>query len=311
MSKRFSLFVAALLAFAVLAITTPILAPDLFAQASSSQSAASPQDQQLLPKVESYLRNLFSWGPEYKVNLGPVTPADIPDLLKIPVSVDHAGQNEKGTVYVTKDARFMFRGEIRDMTKNPFADNLAKITTADSPSAGPTAAKLTVVEFSDFECPHCQEAFGILKEIEPEFPQVRWVFKNFPLEQIHPWAMSAALAGRCVYKSSNAAFLKFQDSVFTNQSAITPDNAWDMLTQYAVAAGLPAAAEASADALHSCMTDPGTKSAVEADIAEGKALEVESTPTFFINGRPFQPSDKASFEQILRFALSHLEPSSH
>ena len=311
MSKRFSLFVAALLAFAVLAITTPILAPDLFAQASSSQSAASPQDQQLLPKVESYLRNLFSWGPEYKVNLGPVTPADIPDLLKIPVSVDHAGQNEKGTVYVTKDARFMFRGEIRDMTKNPFADNLAKITTADSPSTGPTAAKLTVVEFSDFECPHCQEAFGILKEIEPEFPQVRWVFKNFPLEQLHPWAMSAALAGRCVYKSSNAAFLKFQDSVFTNQSAITPDNAWDMLTQYAVAAGLPAAAEASADALHSCMTDPGTKSAVEADIAEGKALEVESTPTFFINGRPFQPSDKASFEQILRFALSHLEPSSH
>lgn len=305
MSKRFSLFVAALLAFAVLAITTPILAPDLFAHASSSQSAASPQDQQLLSKVESYLRNLFSWGPEYKVNLGPVTPADIPDLLKIPVSVDHAGQNEKGTVYVTKDARFMFRGEIRDMTKNPFADNLAKITTADSPSTGPTAAKLTVVEFSDFECPHCQEAFGILKEIEPEFPQVRWVFKNFPLEQIHPWAMSAALAGRCVYKSSNAAFLKFQDSVFTNQSAITPDNAWDMLTQYAVATG------ASADALHSCMTDPGTKSAVEANIAEGKALEVESTPTFFINGRPFQPSDKASFEQILRFALSHLEPSSH
>lgn len=305
MSKRFSLFVAALLAFAVLAITTPILAPDLFAQASSSQSAASPQDQQLLSKVESYLRNLFSWGPEYKVNLGPVTPADIPDLLKIPVSVDHAGQNEKGTVYVTKDARFMFRGEIRDMTKNPFADNLAKITTADSPSTGPTAAKLTVVEFSDFECPHCQEAFGILKEIEPEFPQVRWVFKNFPLEQLHPWAMSAALAGRCVYKSSNAAFLKFQDSVFTNQSAITPDNAWDMLTQYAVATG------ASADALHSCMTDPGTKSAVEANIAEGKALEVESTPTFFINGRPFQPSDKTSFEQILRFALSHLEPSSH
>ncbi|HKT46597.1 MAG TPA: thioredoxin domain-containing protein [Candidatus Acidoferrales bacterium] len=305
MFKRLSLLAVALLALAFLTITTPILAPDLFAQASSSQSAASPQDQQLLSKVESYLRNLFSWGPEYKVNLGPVTPADIPDLLKIPVSVDHAGQNEKGTVYVTKDARFMFRGEIRDMTKNPFADNLAKITTADSPSAGPTAAKLTVVEFSDFECPHCQEAFGILKEIEPEFPQVRWVFKNFPLEQLHPWAMSAALAGRCVYKSSNAAFLKFQDSVFTNQSAITPDNAWDMLTQYAFATG------ASADALHSCMTDPGTKSAVEADIAEGKSLDVESTPTFFINGRPFQPSDKASFEQILRFALSHLEPSSH
>ena len=287
------------LPFALFAVA--ILARVSFAQAESSAPSApatSTENQQLLSKVESYLRNLFGWGPEYKINLGPVTPAEIPGLMKIPVSVDHAGQNEKGTVYTTKDAHFMFRGEIRDMTKNPFADNLAKITTADSPSTGPAGAKLTVVEFSDFECPHCQEAFNILKQIEPEFPQVRWVFKNFPLEQLHPWAMSAALAGRCVYKSSNAAFLKFQDSVFTNQSAITPDNAWDMLTGYAVAAG------ASADALHSCMTDPAAKSSVEADIAEGKSLQVESTPTFFINGRPFQPSDKASFEQILRFALS-------
>jgi len=301
MSKRLSILPFALFTLAILVLTPPS-----FAQAASpSQTSTLPASPELLSKVESYLRNLFGWGPEYKINLGPVTPAEIPDLLKIPVSVDHAGQNEKGTVYVTKDARFMFRGEIRDMTKNPFADNLAKITTADSPSKGPAGAKLTVVEFSDFECPHCQEAYSILQQIEPEFPQVRWVFKNFPLEQLHPWAMSAALAGRCVYKTSNDAFLKFQDSVFTNQSAITPDNAWDMLTGYAVVAG------ASADALHSCMTDPATKSVVGADVAEGKSLEVESTPTFFINGRPFQPSDKASFEQILRFALSRLQPSSH
>ena len=303
MPKCSSLFSSVLIAISFFSLTffaAPLATAQTFAQSSvQSAPATSTQDQQLLSKVESYLRELFGWGPQYKINLGPVTPAEIPGLLKIPVSVDHAGQNEKGTVYVTKDARFMIRGEIRDMSKNPFADNLAKITTAGSPSTGPAGAKLTVVEFSDFECPHCQEAFNILKQIEPEFPQVRWVFKNFPLEQIHPWAMSAALAGRCVYKSSNATFLKFQDSVFTNQSAITPDNAWDMLTQYAVAAG------ASADALHSCMTDAATKSAVEADIAEGKSLQVESTPTFFINGRPFQPSDKASFEQILRFALSH------
>ena len=303
MSKRLSLISFAIIAVSFFSLALFVPTPLAAAQTPTRSSAASPE---LLSKVESYLRNLFGWGPEYKINLGPVTSAEIPDLLKIPVSVDFQGNNQKGTVYVTKDAHFMFRGEVRDMTKNPFADNLAKITTANSPSKGPADAKLTVVEFSDFECPHCQEAHNILLQIEPEFPQVRWVFKNFPLAQIHPWAMSAALAGRCVYKTSNdAAFLKFQDSVFTNQSAITPDNAWDMLTGYAVAAG------ASADALHSCMTDPSTKSAVEADLAEGKSLEVESTPTFFINGRPFQPSDKASFEQILRFALSRLSSQPH
>lgn len=290
MSKRFSLLAVALsfVALSAAAQTKP----------ATQTAAPSPANQQLLSKVESYLRVLFGWGPEYKVTLGPVTPAEIPGLDKIPVTIKYQGHDEKGTVYVTKDARFMFRGEIRDMTKDPFAANRAKITTADSPSVGPSNAKVTVVEFSDFECPHCQEMYSILKQIEPEFPQVRFVYKNFPLEQLHPWAMSAALAGRCVYKTSPSAFEKFQDSVFTNQDALTADNAWDMLTGYAVAAG------ASADALHSCMTDPATKSAVQADIAEGKSLDVESTPTFFINGRPFQAADRASLEQIIRFALS-------
>src|SRR5690242_8954831 len=122
MSKRLILISSALIAFSFFSLAL-FIAPSVATAQTSTQSSAAPsaQDQQLLSNVESYLRNLFGWGPEYKINLGPVTPAEIPDLLKIPVSVDHAGQNEKGTVYVTKDAHFMFRGEIRDMTKNPFA----------------------------------------------------------------------------------------------------------------------------------------------------------------------------------------------
>lgn len=300
MSKRAAVFTLAI--FATLALA--------FGQTkspshSTAQSAASAtENSQLLSKVESYLRVLFGWGPEYKVKLGPVTPSEIPDLLKVPVSVNYEGHDENGTVYVTKDARFMFRGEIRDMSKDPFAETRAKIKLGDSPSLGPAGAKLTVVEFSDFECPHCQEVYSILKVVEPEFPQVRFVFKNFPLEQIHPWAMTAALAGRCVYKSgSSADFLKFQDSVFINQDAITADNAWDQLTQYAVTA---LGTQGSADSLHSCMTAPETKAAVEADIAEGKSLGVESTPTFFVNGRPVVGGDRQSLEQIIRFELSRI-----
>jgi len=270
--------------------------------AAQSSAAASPQDQQLLSKVESYLRNLFGWGPEYKVKLGPVTPSPLPELEQIPVSVNYQGHDETGTVYVTKDARFMFRGELRDMSKDPFAENRAKIKLGDSPSSGPATAKLTVVEFSDFECPHCQELYSILKVVEPEFPQVRFVYKNFPLQEIHPWAMTAALAGRCIYKTSgSSAFLKYQDAIFTNQDAITADNAWDQVTAAAVSAG------ATADALHSCMTAPETKTAVDADIAEGKSLGVESTPTFYLNGRAFQGGDRESVEQIIRFALAHAE----
>lgn len=248
---------------------------------------------------------LFGWGPEYKVKVGPATPSEIPDLVKVAVSVNYQGHDETGNVYVTKDGRYMFRGEIRDMSKDPFAENRAKIKLGDSPSKGPADAKLTVVEFSDFECPHCQEVYTALKVVEPEFPQVRFVYKNFPLVQIHPWAMTAALAGRCVYKSgSSSAFLKFQDSVFTNQGVITADSAWDQLTQYAVSA---LGTEGSADALHACMTAPETKAAVEADITEGKSLGVESTPTFFLNGRPVIGGDRQSLEQIIRFDLSRAQ----
>ena len=283
---------------AFLAVIVVALAISAAAQTKPAAPASTATNDALTAKVESYLRVLFGWTPEYKVTLGPVTPSPIPDLVQVPVSVTYQGHVDTGTFYVTKDGGFMVRGELRDLSKDPFAETRAKIKLGDSPSIGPASAKLTVVEFSDFECPHCQEMYSTLKVVEPEFPQVRFVFKNFPLEELHPWAMTAALAGRCVYKTSSAAFMKFQDTIFENQGAINPDNAWDQITAAAVDAGL------SADALHSCMTAPETKAAVDADIAEGKSLGVESTPTFFLNGRTFLGGDRQAVEQIIRFDLS-------
>ncbi|MGC1290654.1 MAG: thioredoxin domain-containing protein, partial [Candidatus Acidiferrales bacterium] len=189
---------------AFLAVILVAIASSAAAQTKPAAPASTATNDALVAKVESYLRVLFGWTPDYKVTVGPATPSPIPDLMQIPVSVTHQGHDETGTVYVTKDGRFMVRGEIRDMSKDPFAENRAKIKLGDSPSIGPADAKLTVVEFSDFECPHCQEMYSILKVVEPEFPQVRFVFKNFPLEQLHPWAMTAALAGRCVYKAASS-----------------------------------------------------------------------------------------------------------
>lgn len=291
MPKGAPLFV---LILALLLLAIPSISPAQNAAPSSANPA-------LAAKVESYLRVLFGWGPDYKVKLGAFTPSAIPDLLEVPVTVNYQNNGQTGTVYVTKDGKFMLRGEIRDLSKDPFAENRAKINLGDSPATGPAEAKLTIVEFSDFECPHCQEMYAVVGAMETEFPQVRFVYKNFPLQQIHPWAMTAALAGRCVYKTSNRDFLKFQGSIFQNQAAITPDNAWDQVTAAAVSAGV------SADALHSCMTAPDTKAAVEADLAEGKSLGVESTPTFFLNGRAFQAADRPSFEQMIRFDLSRAQ----
>ena len=266
--------------------------------ATASPAAALPNNDPLLAKVEAYLRVLFAWGPDYQIKLGPATQAQIPDLYKIPVQVTHQGQPDNGTVYVTKDGRYMFRGEIRDLAADPFAANRAKLNLSGSPSIEPADAKVTVVEFSDFECPHCQEMYSILKVVEPEFPQVRFVFKNFPLTEIHPWAMTAAIATRCAFQSSPDAFWKVNNQLFDNQDIITADNVWDEVTGFAASAGL------SADTFHACMAAPEAKAKVEADLAEGKALKVESTPTLFINGRPMIGGDKQLLEETIRFELS-------
>lgn len=291
--------------FLVLAIPLASWAQSTTAQTRPPRSndgtraaTALPNNNALLTKAEAYLRVLFAWGPDYQIKLGPAKPAQIPDLDEVPVQVNHEGHSETGTIYVTKDGRYMFRGEIRDLAVDPFAENRAKLKLADSPSIGPADAKVTVVEFSDFECPHCREMYSILKIVEPEFPQVRFMYKNFPLTEIHPWAMTAAIAARCVFQSSPAAFWKVHNQLFDNQDIITADNAWDEVTDFATSAGV------SADALHTCMAAPEAKGKVEADLAEGKALGVESTPTLFINGRPIIGGDQQTLEQTIRFELT-------
>ncbi|MGC1107180.1 MAG: hypothetical protein WA876_11635, partial [Candidatus Acidiferrales bacterium] len=131
---------------ASLLVVVTALALSAAAQTNSpaqSATATPAANDALNAKVESYLRVLFGWTPEYKVTLGPATPSPISGLVQVPVSVAYQGHTDTGTVYVTKDGRFMFRGEIRDLSKDPFAETRAKIKLGDSPSIGPAGAKLT------------------------------------------------------------------------------------------------------------------------------------------------------------------------
>ncbi|MGC1258229.1 MAG: thioredoxin domain-containing protein, partial [Candidatus Acidiferrales bacterium] len=164
--------------------------------AAQSTPAPAPTDDQpeLIKHAEAFVRDLFAWGPGFKVSIGPLAPSPSPDFYLAPIHVTVNGQTDTGSVYISKDGKTFLRGEMFDMAKNPFVDNLAKLHVDDNPSEGPSNAKVTVVEFSDFECPHCREFSQILREVEPQYPQVRFVFKDFPLTQIHPWAETAAIA---------------------------------------------------------------------------------------------------------------------
>jgi protein-disulfide isomerase len=269
-----------------------------------AQSAPAPTpngDQaELIKHAEAFVRDLFAWGPEFKVSIGPLAPSSSPDFYLAPIHVTVNGQTDTGNVYIGKDGKTFLRGDMFDMAANPFADNLAKLHIDDNPSQGPADAKVTVVEFSDFECPHCREFSQILRDIEPQYPQVRVVFKDFPLTQVHPWAETAAIAARCAFIQQPKAFWTFQAQIFNNQDLISAENVWEKVVTFAAQDNL------DADAFKTCMSAPEAKAAVEANHRDGEALSVNSTPTVFVNGRPIFGGDKPTLEQYIKYELAAL-----
>ena len=263
-------------------------------------AAAAPATSGQLPiqkTVEAYLRNLYAFGTDTIVKVAAPKDIGVEGLQEVEVVVK-VGENEQtGKVYVTKDGKYMFRGELSELAKDPLAEARAQLQTKDAPSLGPANAPVTLVEFSDFECPVCKGLHDALRGLLPNYPQVRVVFKDFPLEQIHPWARTAALAGRCAYQQSPAAFWKMYDFIYDGQGLISAENAWGKMTDFAGQSGL------NADAFKACMASPEAGAAVDASRANGIQLEVGSTPTIFVNGRRVVGADARTLEQYIRYEL--------
>ena len=285
------LWLQILRAVLALGLMTSFYAPAVFAQ--------NPSPEELKHKVELYLRNMFAFGPETKLAVGEFKETGMPGVLATTISVTIESNKEDAKMWVSKDGKFLFRGELNDMSKDMLAENRAKLDIKEAPATGSLNGPITVVEFADFECPVCRNLHEALRGLLPKYPQVRLVFKDFPLEQVHPWARTAALAGRCAYQQDPKAFWKMYDFLYDNQDLVSAENAWDKMVDYAGRAGL------NTDAFKACMTSPEAASAVDANIANAKLLEVTSTPTLFVNGRRIVGADPHQLEQLLQFEMQH------
>jgi protein-disulfide isomerase len=263
--------------------------------ARQAPSAASATSANIQTRVEAYLRHYYAWGQAFTVEVSPPAASPIPDVYSVPVVISYKGQSDKAIIYVSHDGKYMIRGALSDLMIDPFAQARAKLDVAGHPHIGPAKACVNVVEFADFQCPHCKEANEVLTQIEPKYPDVRFTFMAYPLTQIHPWAFNAALAARCAYKQNPADYAKYRDEIFEQQDQITADNASDKLLNLATQAGL------NASTLTACMADPATHKEIEADQNVGKSLEVNSTPTLFVNGRPMVGGTEQLLEQYISY----------
>jgi protein-disulfide isomerase len=244
--------------------------------------ASAPASQLDKTHMEAYIRHLLAVIPEVQVKIDDPKPASTSALEEVDVHFMYQGRSQDEVFFVTKDGQHIIRGVVYNLAKNPFQEDLDKLKTTGAASFGPATAAVTMVEFGDFECPNCKEEAKTLRDNVPsQYPtQVRVVFKDFPLEQIHPWAKAAAIAGRCIYRQSPTAFWKYHDWIYNHQPEITPDNLKTQVLDFA-----KTASDVEALQLGSCIDTKATEAEVDASLAEGRALHVDATPTLFINGR--------------------------
>jgi protein-disulfide isomerase len=144
---------------------------------------------------------------------------------------------------------------------------------SDGPALGPADARITIVEFSDFQCPYCQRASAVVKEVRERYPdEVRLVYKQFPLEAIHAQARAAAEASLCA--ADQDRFWDYHDALFENSRQLSGED----LLRYA------GELELDVPRFEQCVADRTHSEAVESDLELGKGLGVSGTPAFFVNG---------------------------
>lgn len=161
---------------------------------------------------------------------------------------------------------------------------------------GNPQAKVTLVEFSDFQCPFCRAFHPKLQEVMQEFGQdIRWVYKHFPLTSIHPEALPAAMASECVWEQKgDDGFWKFADAMFLNQESLGKELYEDVAKDLGV----------NMQEFASCMEEGRYISKVQEDVELGVEVGVEGTPSTFMNGIPVQGGANAQLAPAIQGQLS-------
>jgi protein-disulfide isomerase len=233
------------------------------------------------PTLEAYVRHLFVWGPQIKVEISDAKPGPLPGMMEVTVRASAGAASQDVLFYVSKDGQKILQGSVYDIKDNPFKADLDKLKTDLQPNFGTAGAPVVLVLFSDFQCPYCKEEAKMLRgNLLSAYPkQVRLYFKDLPLEQIHPWAKPAAIAGRCVYKQNPTAFWDYHDWIYEHQGDITKENLREKVLEFAKGK------EIDALQLGRCIDTRATEVEVDKSIGEARELRVNSTPTLFVNGR--------------------------
>jgi protein-disulfide isomerase len=257
------------------------------------------------------VHDVFRLPESVKLTVGAYKSSTLPDFLQAQLTLDDGKTKSTPDAWVTRDRRFLVLGTIYDLNVDLVKLAQHTLVIENQPSTGPKTAPVTIVEFADYLCPTCARAHDFLvKNLLPTYgDKVRIVFKEFPLPNHEPATSIAAVASQCAYRTNPANFLQFRTLVYQHQAEIealqgNASRVRDMLLEYGQQAGIDRAQ------LAGCVDSKATLPRVEANLKEGKAVSVNSTPTFFINGRMQVGAQPEAFYAAVDEALADAKKKS-
>jgi protein-disulfide isomerase len=198
------------------------------------------------------------------------------------------GKSKDYKFLLSKDRATMLRVTKLDLTKDPYAELMSKIDVSGRPTRGAKSAKVVVVNFDDFECPYCA---GMHRTLFPELlkeygDRVTFIYKDYPLVEIHPWAVHAAVDANCLAGQNSEAYWDFADYIHANKKDVdsekTPQGRFDAIDKMAMLQGQKHNVDVTK--LQSCLKAQN-EDPIRASMKEADGLGVNATPTLFVNGQ--------------------------
>jgi protein-disulfide isomerase len=263
----------------------PLFLVALFTVGCVAQSTPAP-NAELNRRIENRLRIDFNLPPTVEVTIGQIHGSEFPGYDIVPVRLQNSQRQKDLDFLISKDRKTLARLDKMDIS----TDDRDRMDLSGRPVRGNKDAKVTIVNFDDFQCPFCARMHQTLaSDISKIYgDRVKVIYKDFPLVEIHPWARHAAIDANCLNDQSNAAYWNYADYVHASQKELGGPPEKRQLADQTTALDNAAREQGKklgldAPKLEACLKKQDD-SAVRASMKEGDALGIESTPTLFING---------------------------
>jgi len=250
-----------------------------------SAQSVSPD---LTQKIERQVRATYSIPASVKITIGQLRPSDFANFDALTISMDGGEKKQTYEFLLSKDGKTLARMTKLDLTKDPYAEAMKKIDLNGRPTRGNKDAKVVVVNFDDFQCPFCSRMHQTLfPELLKEYgDRVEFVYKDYPLTEIHPWATHAAVDANCLAAQNNDAYWDFADRIHADQREVNSEKARDaqfaMLDRLATEQGQKHNLDLTK--LQACVKAQN-EAGIKASMHEAEGVGVTATPTLFVNGQ--------------------------